>query len=358
MKKILSIPILAFSVSLFCARLLSAQTPPEPECWDDSHCAVQANNAIAGDWILLGMLNTSLNTYSMPGFLGDESIEHASNLTLPSSWTLNSNPINQFASYFSLKVPLYQYLPASWNPDNAIPISINTTALNPTVGFTIMLVVNPFMLTAQPATYASIPLTTGTSYQVVNLGVGPQGTWSLGRYFVNPNVPAGTQNSAFWQNPWDTAVAKNGAQQAVFYTFTPDGKCRIDVFTFNSGSDWEAATLDMGFPAATLPVLASPVNNPATGIMNFPASVTMGNPLSFALQPAAMAGNNLQELAIFDSPLLPEEIAGFVNSRVGGNFHYNYLPCNTGYMLVPPGNTDYVSPPTPCGYTSNWTRTK
>jgi hypothetical protein len=161
--------------------------------------------------------------------------------------------------------------------------------------------------------------------------------WGLHSY---ENVPgsSGSTNGfdiTYWE-PY-TYSGNVNTYEDVYYTFTPDGRLRIDKFTpylINNGTQyiWEEAVSDMGWPATT---------------WNSDGTRTFAQLGGIAIGGTNGRNNNLDgfgELTVLKTALSTAQMIEMENSRnASSSLSAFMVPCNTGQWM----NSSTVQ--TPCG---------
>ena len=150
--------------------------------------------------------------------------------------------------------------------------------------------------------------------------------------------------------PWDANSFQTGAGwNYVFYTFTPDGKCRIDVF-YNTA--YYSALFDYGSMYDTALTSGTATSNPPQ-----PPFVAKDSNSTYNILP----GKGFEALIMFNAPLSPAEASGFYQTSYQGTyFERGGVACNTGFALnvTTVGSSPATPmPATPCGPVSNWSST-
>ncbi|MGZ2386043.1 hypothetical protein [Rhizobium brockwellii] len=221
-------------------------------------------------------------------------------------------------------------------------------SIRPDRGFTILLVEKTRDNTV-PNGGSALSLLSSTSngaHLSFALGATPNANgqkWS----FAKSLLQSGKADTAWWQKPWDmNVVGPTGAfsgTEWIYYTFTPDGKLRIDRFAPYSyllvltAYRWDEAVLDSGFPHSAYS------SGTPTGR---PKSVTFDSVGPWVIGAAAVPGQSspmiepiealpgFEGATVFSTPLSMKEVIAYQNSLKSSDFlGVNMLPCNSGQYL-------------------------
>ncbi|MEE3624489.1 pectinesterase family protein [Nitrospirillum sp. BR 11752] len=237
--------------------------------------------------------------------------------------------------------------------------------VDPETGFTVLLVQKTRDNTASAGGSAlSLLSTTGNdAYLSISLGARNNNTgqkWSFGKGLFQ----SGRTQNAYWQKAWDMDLlgptGSFSGTEWVYYTFTPDGKVRIDrfapytYFLAFTAYQWDQAVLDGGFPHAAYslgtptarpqPVVFGSVGSWLIGAVNVPGRIS-----PFADAVGALPG--IEGITIFSSPLSQREVVGYQGALRGSYFlDVDMLPCNSGQFIegqirTPCGTAGPGSPP-------------
>jgi hypothetical protein len=234
--------------------------------------------------------------------------------------------------------------PFDLNPGNAYrnstrgPFTLNS-------GFTVaMMVWNSTQSTVPFAVYWSF-LDSTTLVDISLIRSGPR--WGL-------RIWSATSGQYMVEYPWDISTGTNPAWNYIFYTFTPDGKCRIDLFV---GSTYRSALLDLGRPDLGY-TSGTPTSNPPQPLTPVPYpnyAYSLGNSATMR----GLPGTGFVAVTTFQ-PLTQQEASSFYRMSLASNLPYTDtgFPCNTGLALnVTAAGGAAAMPNTPCGNVSNWSYT-
>ncbi|MDK1389929.1 hypothetical protein QN219_32030 [Sinorhizobium sp. 7-81] len=233
-------------------------------------------------------------------------------------------------------------------------------SISPATGFTILLVEKTRDNTTPNGGSALSLLSSNSNdaYLSFALGAKPSSSgqkWSVAKSFLEGRMA----RTAYWQKPWDmNLLGPTGdfsGTEWIYFTFTPDGKVRIDrfapytYFLAFTAYQWDEAVLDSGFPHFPFDA-GTPTDRPN--------SVTFGTVGPWLIGAAGAPGQTpptiepIQALpgfegaTIFSAPLSMKEVIAYQNSLRGSDFlDENMLPCNSGQYL-----SGQIS--TPCGTAS------
>jgi xyloglucan-specific exo-beta-1,4-glucanase len=251
----------------------------------------------------------------------------------------------------------------SWNGAEDVYIGKKSPAyVDTSKGFTLMMVYENEWDPANAQNGIALSMMNqGSTPYVFDKGlvfsIGRKGNqWTLGRHIHG--VDSTLNNSTYWETPWDPQSLTPHAWEWVYYTFTPDGKVRIDKFQpyssyyFWTYYDWQETVLDAGYPFAGFPA-GTPTTNPAPLHFYTYNSYTTDNGLdddahqSYLNPTVPVPGFN--RLDIFAIPLSINQMVAYQKNLVDSNYltFGNMLPCNTGLWM----NAGQVS--TPCGAAGN-----
>ncbi|MEX3968845.1 pectinesterase family protein [Paraburkholderia sp. EG286B] len=268
----------------------------------------------------------------------------------------------------------------SFNLPSQTSIITNEIArLDPAKGFTILVIhrTRDNFAAGGGASVSLLSSADNTAYASFMLGSQPSATgqkWSFGKSLLQSKRP----QTAYWQKPWDMNIlgptGSFSGTEWVYYTFTPDGKVKIDLFapyTYSlafTAYQWDEAVLDSGFPHFAYEA-GGPTSRPnqapfgsvgplMVGAVNVPGQ---GSPTLTPVQ--ALPG--FERAVVFSGPLSNREIVAFQKSLKGSLFlDVDMLPCNSGAFLAgeirtpcgkgSPGNPPAdVSSITPVGLNTN-----
>lgn len=245
--------------------------------------------------------------------------------------------------------------------DTWITLGQFSTAIDPKKGFTILLVYQNEWNVSRPEHGIALSMldgslpggccNNGTLFSIGRY----QNQWTFGRM---DSLSTSTVGSSYWETPWDPRVTTPlGAWDWVYYTFTPDGKVRIDKFTGHEGFafyyyDWQESVLDGGYPSSGFPA-GTPTTNPAP--LNFfpPSELVTGTGLditshqSYGTPTAPVPG--FSRLDVFNIPFTRDHMIAYQKGILDSWWlpWGNDYPCNTGFWMKP--GTFY----TPCGSTGS-----
>ncbi len=131
--------------------------------------------------------------------------------------------------------------------------------ISPTTGFTVLLVEKTGDNTVPNGGSALSLLSSNSNdaYLSFALGAKPSASgqkWAVAKSLLQSKMA----QSAYWQKPWDMKLlgptGNFSGTEWIYYTFTPDGKVRIDRFApytyllAFTAYQWDEAMLDSGFP--------------------------------------------------------------------------------------------------------------
>ncbi|TQY08182.1 MULTISPECIES: pectinesterase family protein [Rhizobium] len=246
--------------------------------------------------------------------------------------------------------------------------SLETTTLaqvDPNTGFTVMLVQKTRDNTAPTggSTLSLLSSSGNDGYLSFMLGAQPAASgqkWAFGKSMLQTGKPT----TAFWQQSWDMdLLGPTGTfwgVEWVYYTFTPDGKVRVDrfapytYFLAFTAYQWDQALLDSGFPHVPFPT-GTPTGrpNPLTfggvgpWVLGAASAPGQGSPTINPIK--ALPG--YETATIFSSPLSPREVVAYQNTLKGSYFlDVDMQPCNSGKFLdstikTPCGTASPGNPP-------------
>lgn len=150
---------------------------------------------------------------------------------------------------------------------------------------------------------------------------------------------------------WATQDSTSPLLVEFYFTFTTDGKLRIDLFNINATDrdQWIEKLVETGFP-----VVSYPPQNTNTGNWVVPY-YDNENVVRVGESGQNSASQGLLQYVLFQGPLSSDEILAYhkANAFFGGQekpsteyMQFGQAPCNTGtYLNVPPSQ----SVATPCG---------
>ncbi|WP_230771597.1 pectinesterase family protein [Sphingomonas sp. Leaf4] len=242
-------------------------------------------------------------------------------------------------------------------PATAAIITPEIARIDPTQGFTVMLTqkTGDNVVPRGGASLSLLSTSDNDAYSSFVLGAQPSASgqkWS----FAKSLLQSGRATTSYWQKPWDMGLlgptGSFSGTEWVYYTFTPDGKVRIDQFApytyflAFTAYQWNQASLDSGFPHAAYeagspsarpaPVVFGSVGPWMIGAVNVPGQTS---PTLERIQ--ALPG--FEGATIFSSPLSTREVVAYQNSLKGSYFlDVDMLPCNSGKYIS-------GSIRTPCG---------
>ena len=346
MKRYFTVLVLGFACAFLSWKMpLSAQAVA---CSSQTECSAQASSAIISD-NEVGYSNLS-GLWMFDKISGKSYSLGSPGSGLPA--TANYLALNPWASKPSLST-----LSASitWLPsENTTYTLASLPAIKPNTGFTILLVYQNQWNTANSN---GIAASIGNSDRNgVLLSMGRSGNqWTFGRRL---NGTTTTQTgSNFWQTPWDPRSTVAGAFEWVYYTFTPDGKVRIDKFMpyvyfgVLTGYDWQESTLDGGYPFQGFPTGGTPTTNPSSVSFYPPGDLISGSALdykgtqSYISPTVSVPGFNRE--AAFNIALTTDQMVAY-QKTIADSYWLSWgssYPCNTGYWM----NKSNPSVYTPCG---------
>ncbi|PDT81321.1 hypothetical protein [Sinorhizobium sp. BJ1] len=242
-------------------------------------------------------------------------------------------------------------------PPNSSIETREIASISPATGFTILLVEKTRDNTVPNggSTLSLLSSDSNGAYLSFALGAQPSLSgqkWSFAKSLLQGNMA----QTAYWQKPWDmNLLGPTGdfsGTEWIYYTFTPDGKVRIDrfapytYFLAFTAYQWDEAVLDGGFPHFPFDT-GTPTDRPK--------SVTFGSVGPWLIGAAGAPGQTpptpepiealpgFEGATIFSAPLSMKEVVAYQNSLKGSYFlDVNMLPCNSGQYL-----SGRIS--TPCG---------
>ncbi|WP_457811556.1 hypothetical protein [Sinorhizobium meliloti] len=237
--------------------------------------------------------------------------------------------------------------------------------ISPTTGFTVLLVEKTGDNTVPNGGSALSLLSSNSNdaYLSFALGAKPSASgqkWAVAKSLLQSKMA----QSAYWQKPWDMKLlgptGNFSGTEWIYYTFTPDGKVRIDRFApytyllAFTAYQWDEAVLDSGFPHF-------PFNS--GGPTDRPKSVIFGSVGPWLIGAANVPGQTsptieptealpgFEGATIFSAPLSVKEVVAYQKSLKGSDFlDVSMLPCNSGQYLsrqirTPCGKASPGNPP-------------
>ncbi|WP_222029100.1 hypothetical protein [Rhizobium laguerreae] len=233
-------------------------------------------------------------------------------------------------------------------PPRASIETSQSASIRPDRGFTVLLVEKTRENTVPNGGSALSLLSSNSNDAYLSFALGatpnPNGQkWSFAKSLLQSNMAS----IAWWQKPWDmNVVGPTGAfsgTEWIYYTFTPDGKVRIDrfapytYFLAFTAYQWDEAVLDSGFPHSPFSS-GTPSDRPKSVIFGsvgpwvIGAAVVPGQ-ISPMIEPIeALPG--FEGVTIFSTPLSMKEVVAYQNSLKRSDFlDVNMLPCNSGQYL-------------------------
>ncbi|WP_018240654.1 hypothetical protein [Ensifer sp. BR816] len=245
-------------------------------------------------------------------------------------------------------------------PPNSSIETREIASISPATGFTVLLVEKTRDNTVPNggSTLSLLSSNSNDAYLVFALGAKPSlrgQKWSVAKSSLQGN----TAQTAYWQKPWDmNLLGPTGdfsGTEWIYFTFTPDGKVRMDRFApytyllAFTAYQWDEAVLDGGFPHFPFDA-GTPTDRPK--------SVIFGSVGSWLIGAAGVPGQTpptiepiealpgFEGVTIFSAPLSMKEVIAYQNSLRGSHFlDVNMLPCNSGQYL-------FGEIQTPCGTAS------
>ncbi|ARQ13361.1 hypothetical protein NXC12_PD00267 (plasmid) [Rhizobium etli] len=250
--------------------------------------------------------------------------------------------------------------PPSWSIETK-----QIASVSPSTGFTVLLVEKTRGNTVDNGGSALSLLSSNSNDAYLSFALGAMPSRSGQKWsFAKSLLQGKMEQTAYWQKPWDMSLlgpkGDFSGTEWIYYTFTPDGKVRIDRFapytyflTFTA-YQWDEAVLDGGFPhfpfdTGTPTGRPKPVTFGSVGPWVIGAASVPGQTRPMIDGTEALPG--FEGVTIFSAPLSVKEVVAYQNAMRESYFlDVNDLPCNSGQYIsreikTPCGNTSPVDPP-------------
>lgn len=233
--------------------------------------------------------------------------------------------------------------PPSWSIETR-----EIASISPATGFTVLLVEKTRDNTVDNGGSALSLLSSNSNdaYLLFALGAKPSLSgqkWSFAKSLLQGKMA----QTAYWQKPWDMnllgPIGEYSGTEWIYYTFTPDGKVRIDrfapytYFLAFTAYQWDEAVLDGGFPHFPFDT-GTPTGRPKAVIFGsvgpwlIGAAGVPGQTRPMIEPTEALPG--FEGVTIFSAPLSVKEVVAYQNSLRGSYFlDVNNLPCNSGQYI-------------------------